>query len=107
MSRGSADDEESKAVIKGYSDERIQGRQCKRNYFQDSEGNWVFLGPNTYQCCVLGAAAIGLGMGGDPAEAVAGLRLAFEKKVGIDPADLNNEGMDWRDIVGIAIAEGL
>lgn len=93
----------SEAVIKGYCDPRIEGRQWIKNFADDEV--------NPTQVCCLGAANIALT--GTPFVNNQLLpqwvlwRDQFWNRVGVNPADLNDEGMDWRDIVGIAIAEGL
>ena len=90
----------SEAVIKGYSEPRINGKQCA-HVLESGDRLSVF-----------GAANMGHHGSSDypgwgnsaPDHAYV---AQFRKAVGVCAAELNNNGMDWRDIVGISIAEGL
>lgn len=95
----------SDAVIKSYTDPELPRAQIRGAYIQLATGvmtNW-YEGAKPKQvigCCVAGACAIG---GSDLKK----FENEFDAAVGVKIMSLNDEGMDWRDIVGIAIAEGL
>jgi len=91
----------SEAVIKGYSDPRIQGRQCVKSLYRSKDGRHSDRPVGGGSACVVGAAILGSrsDYGCDT--------MGLWERTGVDAVEMNNEGMDWRDIVGIAIAEGL
>lgn len=92
----------SEAMIKGYSHPRIQGRQCRRAYGRTkhrSPLDYTEMGAAA-SCCAAGAVLVG---GGN----LKAFELEFEAAVGVCATSLNDAGIDWRDIAGIAMAEGL
>ena len=86
----------SEAMLKGFK--KVGGRQCRGDFEKlDRTGR-------VRSCCAIGAVRLGSGymacIGGNFAD-------AFRKAWRVDPADLNDEGMNWPDIYGMAVAAGL
>lgn len=88
----------SEAMLKGY--EMVGGRQCKNVFHRGNPFD-----PDSV--CVLGAVSLG-----DHGNALGGhigwsFSAAFKCKWGVYPANLNDEGMPWEHIYGMAVAAGL
>jgi hypothetical protein len=99
----------SEAVLKGF--EKVNGRQCRDTLARDKNGTPHYPwddDPQTkpYSVCVNGA--INLAETGD---AMKFGRLAdgvrFHRVWGVSPIELNNAGMSWEHIYGMAVAAGL
>lgn len=91
----------SEAMLKGFR--KVNGHQFFGGYYADRPGGF----PRSV--CVLGAA--NLGAYGDPwsypFHTGCGAVDRFANAWGLKPQDLNDEGMPWEHIYGMAVAAGL
>ena len=82
----------SEAILRGF--EKVNGNQIRYTFFEhDRHGRVV-------GCCVMGAASLG-GAGGQR------FGRPFREAWGIHPTALNDRGMPWEHIYGMAVAAGL
>jgi hypothetical protein len=87
----------SEAMLKGF--EKVEGRQCKDALYEgDSPRRPVSV-------CVNGAVA--LGMSGSAWNVPTRWSRKFEEAWGERPLMLNNAGLDWTELYGMARAAGL
>ena len=96
----------SEAMLKGY--QMAGGRQFHGGTYAPADDNWN----KPSRVCVLGAATLALSgcAGGTGASTFTTLGpevREFCAAWGIRPEDLNDEGMPWEHIYGMAVAAGL
>lgn len=100
----------SAAILKGFK--AVDGRQCKNELARDERGRPAQGATHPHSVCVQGAALLATVGRADwdygPADnLVDGASDRFETVWGIHPVDLNNGGMPWEHIYGMAKAVGL
>lgn len=94
----------SEAILDGFK--AVGGRQCRKHYYPPGERDPT----KPTAVCILGALNLGScgsayrnyhnGPGNVFAE-------AFERAWGFPPQELNDDGMAWEDLYGMAVAAGL
>jgi hypothetical protein len=92
----------SEAILKGY--ERVGGRQCKHAYYENGTPS------RPEAVCVMGAVSLALSgnAAGDVVNPFAHKGVqAFVVAWDMAPSALNDEGMPWEHIYGMAVAAGL
>ena len=85
----------SNAMLKGFAE--VNGKQCKGSYSRGPFGNRTAY-------CAMGAAYAG--SGGKTPFPESSLAKFFEQW-GTTPISLNDDGMPWEHIYGMAVAAGL
>jgi hypothetical protein len=91
----------SEAMLKGF--EMVDGKQLKKGFVAYRTDT------NTpVAACAAGAVQLGLtGKRTRTFSDASGFRFDFNRKWGVDPSVLNDEGMPWEHIYGMTRAAGL
>lgn len=99
----------SEAMLKGFK--KVGGRQCKNELSRNERGRVLVDGFAPHSVCVNGAVLLAVegraGWGVEGERVITDGGNGFYSAWEVDPVDLNNEGMPWEHIYGMAVAAGL
>jgi hypothetical protein len=87
----------SEMMLAGYA--KVEGRQTRGTAWRDAYGHPTADTSRARSACVIGA--INLGGGG------CGFNSALDRAWGVSAVSLNDDGMPWEHIYGMAVAAGL